>query len=260
MKKAILTLLVLVVVLAAAAFLFVAFFLDGMVKRGVETVGPRITKVETGVESVDLSMISGEGKLEGFKVGNPPGYKSPAAIQVGQVSVSVKPATIFADKVVIRSIDLQNPEITFEGGLRDNNLRQLLDNIESTSNREEKDGAAKDETAPKKLQVNDFKISGGKIHLLFTPLGGTTTTVNLPAIHLTDLGTGPEGITPAELSKRVLQVILQHALASVTSSAGELGKGATDLMKGMGTNTVSQIKTGAVETIGKGLQDLLKKK
>jgi hypothetical protein len=83
-------------------------------------------------------------------------------------------------------------------------------------------------------------------------VGGVT--VPLPDIRLTDLGTGPEGITAAELAERVLAAIKTGAAKAVSGSAGDLGKMATSAVKdagGTGSN--------AVQSITKGIGGLFKK-
>ena len=47
----------------------------------------------------------------------------------------------------------------------------------------------------RKLQVNDLLITGAKLQVNSMLTVGQTVTLPLPDIHLTDMGTGPEGIT-----------------------------------------------------------------
>jgi hypothetical protein len=67
------------------------------------------------------------------------------------------------------------------------------------------------------------------------------------------LGTGPVGITGAELTKRVLRAILDSSVQAAGPALIDLGK--DGLMKELGKGN-----TGEVEKITKGLGDLLKKK
>jgi len=250
MKKVVKILLVLFALLIVA--LVVAFFsLDRIVKKGVETVGPSVAKVDVKLNNAKLSPFSGSGELKGLIVGNPPGFKTPSAIQVGSVGVKVDPGSVMSDKIVVRSVNVKAPEITFEGGPGGNNLSKILENVQGT---EEKPPATKEEHkgTTKKLQVDDFVISGGKIHVSATMLGGKAATMPLPEIHLTNLGQGPEGITPAELTKRVLKEILDGTLKSVSTGVGTMGKEALESVKGAGT--------GTVEKATKGIGDLFKKK
>lgn len=257
MKKIILRVLVAAIVLLIVAVLAIGLSLDGLVKRGVQTIGPRLTGVPVKLDTVNLSLLSGSGKLSGLLVGNPEGFKAPSSIQVSTASLSLKPGSVLKDKVIITSINLQSPEITFETDLKGNNLSKLLANVKQNTG----GGATAKPTEPtpgagggKKLQVDDFVISGAKLHVSVTALGGQSTTVTLPEIHLTNLGTGPEGITPAELTQRVLEVIEKEALQASSGAIADLSKQATGL-----TKDVSKSASEAAEQVTKGLGGFLKK-
>src|SRR5215813_13212167 len=181
MKKIIRFVLIAVVVLILLIVLGVHFFLDGAIKRGVETIGPKLTKTDVKLDSVSLSLLSGSGKLKGLVVGNPEGFKTPSAIQVGNASLALQPRSILSDKVVIKSINIQAPEITFETDLKANNLSKIVANLQAATGGGEtpKSGATpqpKEAKAGKKLQVDDFLITGGKIHVSVTALAGQTAT------------------------------------------------------------------------------------
>ncbi len=259
MKKLLLRLVIALVVLIILAVIAVSLFLDTAVKRGVETVGPMVTKVPIKLDSVSLSLLSGSGKVKGLIVGNPEGYKTPSAIQVGTASLALQPGSLFSDKVIIRSVNVQAPEVTFETDLKGNNLSKILANVQSTTGGGQTTPAQPKEPQPKaaqrKLQVDDFTISGAKLNVSVTSLGGKSATVNLPEIHLTGLGQGPEGITAAELTERVLRELEKVAAQAATSAVADLSKQATALTQGLTTNA-----TGVIEQTTKGLGDLFKKK
>src|SRR5262249_23170913 len=157
-------------------------------------------------------------------VGNPTGFKSPSAIQVGTASLSLEPKSVFSDKVIIHSINVQQPEITFETDFKGNNLSKILSNVQSATSGADANNTASSKKASKKLQVDDFLISGAKVHVSVTALGGNSATVTLPEIHLSGLGQGPDGITSAELVKLVLQAIEKEALQASASSVTDLSK------------------------------------
>jgi len=255
MKKIMVRLFLVLVVLLVLAAIAVHFFLDDAIKRGVETIGPKLAKVEIKLDAVHLSLLSGSGKVNGLVVGNPEGFKSPSAISVGMASLVLKPASLLSDKIVIQSINVQAPQITYETDLRANNLSKILANLEAASGGQEKEAAKPKETTPaKKLQVDDFIISGGKVRVSVTALGGQSATVSLPEIHLKDLGKDSDGITPADLSKKVLQVVLEAASKEAATVVTDLSKGAAYLTKDLGKTA-----TNSVQKATKSLGDLFKK-
>src|SRR2546429_5536298 len=215
MKKLIIRGVLVVLVLFVVAVGVSIYCLGSLVKNGVETVGPQITGTEIKLDSATLSLLSGSGRLKGLLVGNPEGFKTASAIKVGAVSLGVAPRSVFSDKVHVKEVRVESPEITFEGGLKGNNLSRLLDNVQAATGGSEKTSpASPSKAASKKLQVDDFVISGGKINLSvdLSVLGGGSATVSLPEIHLTNLGTGPDGITAAELTAEVLKGMVQASI------------------------------------------------
>ena len=133
MKKLIIRGIVVLFVLLVLAVGASIYFLGSIFKKGVETVGPQITKTEIKLDSATLSLLSGSGKLKGLVVGNPEGFKTQSAISVGSVSVGVVAGSVFSDKVRVTQVNVQAPEITFEGGLKGNNLSKLLDNVQAAA-------------------------------------------------------------------------------------------------------------------------------
>ncbi len=220
------------------AAILVGFFLGPIVKAGMETVGPKLTGVSIKVDAVNLLLLSGSAKIKGLVVGNPEGYKAPQAISVGSAAVGVNPFSVLSDKIVIHSVHVEAPEITFEGNpFSGNNLSTIMKNVNSAA---KSGGPAATNAASKtgakparKLEVDDFLITGAKVNF-----NGTTLT--LPNIHLTNLGTGSDGITAADLTRRVLEAITTTTIKTVASSATDVGKSAEkvgkDLGKSLGSN------------------------
>lgn len=260
MKKILLRICIALVVLVVLAALAVHFFLDGAVKNGVESIGPKLTKTDVKLAGVHLSLLSGSGSIKGLIVGNPDPYKTPHSISVGTATLSVKPGSLFSDKLVIRSINVESPEITFEGGLSGNNLSKILANLNDATSGPGGTNVAnatpkEQKKANKKLEVDDFTITGAKLTANITDLGGKSLTIPLPTIHLSNLGTGPEGITVTELTKQVISAIEKESVKAVASSSADIGKAAENLTKGLGKNT-----GGAVSNVTQGIGNLFKKK
>jgi len=252
MKKLLVRVLIALVVVLILAVLAVGLFLDSAIKKGVETIGPQIAKVDIKLDSVNLSLLSGSAKIKGLVVGNPEGYKTPDAISVGSTSVSVSPGSLLSDKIVVKSIRVESPEITFEGGLGGNNLSKILDNVNATVGGSEKpattEPATKETKAGKKLQVNDLLITGAKVKVSLKGTGGFAAPVPIPDIHFTNLGQGPEGITPADLTQKVISEVTGSAVKAAAGAVADIGKGAVEGA------------TKEVEKATKGITDLFKKK
>ena len=219
MKKIIIGIAAALAVIVVVAIVAVIMLLDKGVKHGIETVGPMLTKTTMTVEGVSLSPFSGAGSIKGLVVGNPEGFKTAQAIKLGQASMALDAGSIFSDKVVVKSIRIEGPEIMYETNLKTSNLGKILENVEQFTGPD-----TKQEEASKKLQVDDFVISGGKINVSVTALGGQPITVPLPEVHLTGLGKGPEGITAAELTKLALDKVVKAAMEAGEPALKDLSR------------------------------------
>ncbi|NJM56099.1 MAG: hypothetical protein HC841_09600, partial [Verrucomicrobiae bacterium] len=160
---------------------------DSIIKKGVEAVGPKATQVDVRLEGVNLSLLGGHGTLNGLFVGNPAGYKSESAMKVGTAHLALDAGSLMSDKVVIRSLRIESPEITFEGGLKENNLTQIQKNVQAFAGMTEAAPAGEPAAEPgatKKLQVDEFVLSGAKVNVVLTSPVSFTTSVKIADIRL----------------------------------------------------------------------------
>jgi uncharacterized protein involved in outer membrane biogenesis len=264
MKKILIRGLLVVVILVVVAVVAVGLSLNTAIKKGVETFGPQLTQVDVKLDSVSLSLFSGSGKIKGLVIGNPEGYKTPHAMSVGLAGVAVAPGSLLSDKIVVRSIRIEAPQVTFEFGPGGNNLQRIQANLESfaggSSTNQAKPTAEKTpaETKPgKKLQVDEVVITGGKVTLGAAALGGKLVEAPLPEIRLKDLGQGPEGITGPELGKQILSAINQGAIKTYTDQLAKAGAEALQNITQNATNAVNKAAGDVLNKASKGLGDLL---
>ena len=261
MKKKLLIALGVIAVLAIVAVIFVGVFLGNIIKAGMETVGPKITQTTLKVDAVSVSLLGGSAGVSGLVLGNPTGYKSPQAISVAKASVSIVPGSLLSDKIVIHSIEMRAPEITFEGNpFGANNFSKIMENVNAAAGAAAQPATnapapAGSKAPAKKLQVDDFLITGAKVTAqINTGLLNKEISLTLPDIHLSNLGQGSDGITAAELAKQVLGKIDVATIEALTKAVNDLGKN----LGGLG-NDAGKAVGGNVDKLKKGLGGLLGK-
>jgi hypothetical protein len=263
MKKLIKILIIGIFLLIVAAIVGAHFFLDGAITKGFNAVGPTITKTDTRIDGASLSILSGAGKMKGLFIGNPAGYESNGfAIKVASSSFAVKPASVLSDKIVIKSVVIDGPEVNLESDLKSINLKKLLDNVQestgSSGKETPKEAAPKEQAkANKKIEVDEFVITGTKLHVgLTAPLVGRKEgTVTIPEIKLPPMGQTGDGVTVAEASSIALQALLKAAIQKGEEVAADMMKGGQYVGASAGTNT-----TQTIQQTAKGIGDLFKKK
>ena len=251
--------LIILAVLALVAALAAAFFsINTLVKKAVRSAGPLAMKVETRLDGADILPFTGSGKLDGLFVGNPEGFKTPYALKVDSIRVRVNLPSIKTDTLVIPSVRIQAPDIFIEGGLTEkNNLMAINQNIKAFTASGAKAPAEKAEKAPekpakesKKVVVKDLLITGAKVHWTSSLTLGQEVLLQLPDIHLQNIGEGTKGVSWSELSNLVLNEILK---ASGSVSSKNLNKAVEQVKE--------QVKEKGLENLNKaagGLKGLLK--
>lgn len=228
--KAMKALLMFAVVLGVIVAGAISLWLGRGVKLAVERYGPALIGAPVTVGAVVLTPWSGRGAIKDLVIGNPPGFKGARALSVGSVEVRLRLSSLAGDTIVVDSVVVREPEVIYELGSGGSNLARLQRNAEAANPR---DGAAPAKGGPSKsLLIKDLVVTGGKVGLSASALGGKDATIALPGIHLTDLG--GKGRSPAQAVSQVLAALsasAAKAAASLPASSliGKIG----GLLKGL---------------------------
>lgn len=250
---------VVVVVLVAAVFFFTLSNLGPIVKKTVNTVGPKVTKTDVSVADVSVSIFGGQATIKEFFLGNPKGFKTEQAMRVGAISVDVDESSITKNPIVINKIEIIAPDITYERLSGTDNFQALLKNVQGSAKDEKKaqtKSSGNDEGA-RKIVINNVIVKDGKVNLAMGDLGGKQITAPLPDIHLKDIGKEKDGATPAEAFEKIFSSLYSSISAdSVTQVLNEglkqLG-GLKDLGAG-GLETGSEGVKQVIDSSGEGLK------
>ena len=262
LKKILIGVAVLAVVLIVAiggGVYYLYSNLDSIVKAAIETYGGNATQAKVSVQTVKISLTSGEGSISGLVIGNPSGFATPHALTLGSVSVKVDTASVTKVPLVIKEVVIAAPSITYERGTSGGNLEKIQENVSRYAGLDKaKKPAAESKDEPKFI-IENLYVRDGRIGISHTALQGRTLSSGLPTIHLKDIGKDKGGASPAEIAERVLGSITQQAskIASVDldKALGQIKGVVTDQLKGAG----DQVKNlpGAVAPVGDRLQGIL---
>lgn len=242
----------LLVVIVAGVVAYVLSNLDSLVKEAVETHGSAVTQAKVTLNEVKIEATSGAGALRGLTVGNPAGFKTPSAFELGQISIQIDSKSIGSDPIVIRDILIGAPKITYEMGSGGSNIDALQRNVDTYMKRMGAGGgAAKDDAAKKdgakgeegpKLVIENLRIKDAVANVSATFMGGKTMSLNLPDMHLKDIGKKSGGASPGEVIQKVISSIGDNAGKAVSSI--DLG-GAVDKVKEGAAGAMDAVKGGA---------------
>ncbi len=226
--------------------------LGSIIRSGVETIGPKATGGDVRLADVDISLLSGQAGIGGFIIGNPPGFSSERAFELGQVSVKVDTGTVFSDVVVVRNILIDGAKITWEG-LAGDNQKKIMDNIAKFSKsegaqQETAETAGKEEKSSprKKVIIDDFIFQNSFVDII---LGGQeVASLKLPDIHLTGIGRNEGGITIGEAIELYYKEIFKSLKGCVADNREMLLK------------NVAELRAKGEASIAQGKKDLEKSK
>ena len=260
--------LAVVVIAIVGIFIYVYSNLDSIVKDAVEKYGPQYTGVAVKLDKVELSPENGQGKLSGLMIGNPKGYKTDAAFRLGSIAMVIDIKSLTSDTIVIKSIAIDAPDVTYEFGDGGSNIDVIGKNVEKAAGgsgggaAEKKPAASGKKEPEKKMIVESLVITNGKVSVSHPLLSGKKIGSALPTIRLKDIGKNKkDGASPAEVVAKVMDA-LEKQIGSAVGASGvnnmlkDLGKGAEGAVKGIIEGAGGGAK--GVEDAAKGAGDTLK--
>lgn len=212
MRKRIALIAFLLLLLAAGgAAWWLSRNLDDIAKGAIQKYGSAMTQASVTVGALQLSPQDGKGSIQDLRIGNPKGFQTAHALQVGRIDLAIDIATVTDKVVVVRQIAIESPDVIYEKGSSGlTNFDALMSHITQYIGKTDGSGGGK------KLIVQSLTIRGAKAHASAPQLFGKTVTVTLPDISLKDIGKAEGGVTPGELGGIVANAIRQRLTASIS--------------------------------------------
>lgn len=245
-KKIVASIVVLLIVAVAA----VVFYLDSLVKSGIEVAGSRVLGTAVTVDSVSLSPLSGSGSISGLRIANPEGYSTPYAFELGEVSLALNLGSLTTDLIEVDSVIIDSPRITYETRISQDNIRDLLGNIDSgggSTDTPESSGARQE------IIIRDFQMLNPQLDLITAV---ASAPVTMPDIIITDIGTGSNGATTREVLQLIIGRINRAIVEGNIPGVSELRDRARGRLEEIQSEARDAVDD-AVQNLGNRLQDIL---
>lgn len=256
LKKILIGAAALIVLLVVFVFIILTFYLGSIVKGALNTYGPEITGTEFTVESVSISIFTGQANIKKLVIGNPEGYKSEYAFKLDEFHVDIDLTSVFTDTIIIEKVLIDGAHINYEQDLTGCNLTDLKKNIENFSKKE--DETAKEEAEKpaeevageeepageaKKFILTLFLFKNGKISVSTAASKSVGATLPMPEIKIEDLGKGEGGMNIGTLSLKIFTAVLSGIGDAVKGSALTIGDTIHDTLSETTDNVVDSIKS-----------------
>lgn len=206
---------------------------DALIKRAIEHFGPELTGVSVKVASVKLEPLDGRGAIKGLEIGNPPGYKAPHAISLGEIALAVEPSSLTSSVVRVKEVSLEAPSITYERGPSGDNLSAIQKHIEAQlpkSTPAKGDGKAEKAAKERRFIVDHVQVRKARVSY------GGALSVDVPDLQLRDLGKKQGGATAAEITREIWTALTRQAIAAAPGAIRDLeekAQGAADRLRGL---------------------------
>lgn len=250
--------------LIAAGALIVVARLDGIVQDLIERRASALTGTPVRVGAVAIHLGAGRATLRDLSVANPPGFRGPNALTLGEVEVGIDLRSLFADPLVVDAIRVAEPHVFYEvnaAGVA--NIDVLRDAVEARRHAAEEAPASTSAPAPRprrrrsdaggrRLIVHLLELREGQVTIDAAASGGGTRTETLPAFELTAIGIKQGGVSPAEAGRLILVAVARDVAVAVAADQLEKAVG-----KHLGGLLGDLLKKGGSGAIGGGLGDVL---
>jgi len=210
MKKLLLAIAVVIVIVIAAIGAGSWFYLlpDQVARRAIEHYSSEAIRASVHVDGVRISPADGTGLITGYSVSNPRGFKAPAAFTADSIKLTVEFFTLDRDAIVVRTLSVASPRITYEWSQAGSNFAVLLENIKRNADQ-----------PGKKIVVDRVVIYNAKLSYASPTDASQTITVDLPEIRLSNIGRIEGGATSREFATAIVEVLLYHIKRKIPASA-----------------------------------------
>ncbi len=222
-------LVVLVSFLIFVGWIAGGLYLDRLIKTGVETIGPKITGTTVSLDHVNWSVLTGRCRLKGLVVGNPKGFYTESAYDLGDTTVTIDLNSLLSGQVIIEEILIDPAEITHEVNLSGNNLDKIQEHVEAfgrsyglTGNA--KSGSDNTGVAAPKVQINHFIIKNLQLNVSASLFRGRSLTFELDDVYLRDIGKESGGVTVDRATSKVMARTKRRIAHTVPESNKALEK------------------------------------
>ncbi len=201
--------------------------LDSIVQAAIQNYGSEVTQTPVTVKEVTIGVTDGQGAIKGLRVGNPTGFTTDQAFQLGEIYLALDVGTITGDPVVVKEIRIDKPAVTYELGPDGSNIDAIQQNVEAYIGPGK--SSQDDNSKGPKLVIENLSIEGGEITVKTTVLTEQALSTRLPDIHMKDIGKAKGGTSPGEVAKQIVAQLTKGVGSAVaTLNLGNLGDTAAE--------------------------------
>jgi hypothetical protein len=183
--------------------------LDSIVAGVIEKTGSETLGTEVSVSGVSIHLKEGKAGIAGLTIANPEGYSTAKLFEMEGIEVELDIQSLGKDVLVIESIRIQNPQISFEADASgSSNMQTILDNMGTPAQEESKSS----DTEPFKMIVDRFEFSGGQVKASTVASPGEVAELKLPPINMSGIGHSQGGVTADVVAEKITKELVNGVI------------------------------------------------
>jgi uncharacterized protein involved in outer membrane biogenesis len=159
-----------------------------------------------------VSIFSGEGELQGLRIGNPKGFSDDNAFDLGRIRIAIAPASVTSDVVRVKSLVVDGPRLLaeFDASGR-NNLGAILNHVRGAAGGTARSGGGGSGGEQKKMIIDEFRFENAEARVL-APALNLDKSVKLPPVVLKNLGARQGGAAAGDIANQMLRPIVESTV------------------------------------------------
>jgi uncharacterized protein involved in outer membrane biogenesis len=204
------------VVLIGIVVAVVLGHLGRLIERGVETAGPQITGTDVSLGSARVSIFSGEGSLHRLHIGNPAGFSTDRAFDLGEIAIAIDPKSVASKVIHVRSVVVEAPQLVAEfDATGHSNLDKIMEHVRGAAGGGGSKGSGDSGGSQTKLIIDEFRFEGAEVRAL-APAFKVDKTLKLQPVILKNLGAKQGGAAASDIANQVMRPIVDEAVRAAT--------------------------------------------
>lgn len=219
MKKLVVAIVVLLIILAVAAW-FLLSNIDSIAKDVIEEAGSRVIGTSVSVGSVSIELTQGSATIKNLSVANPSGFSDQPAFRFSEVT-----AVVGITSGIVERIYSSEPQIRVEFKDGKSNFEVLNKNIQASAGGGDDKGKGKKKEKdpdkdPAQIQIDEVEVKKAKATVIRDD-GSEPLELTIDSLRFENLKGSPQQIARVMLSQFVAQVIAETARRTLEREAKE---------------------------------------
>jgi hypothetical protein len=249
-------LLVILVLIIGGVYLYLNY--ANLLKNQVEKIASNALNVRVSISSLDLSLADKKVTVSGITIANPAGYKKSNAVTFGSISIALAEIPENLDLIKFKLVEVSDTVVNLEVSEKGNNLKALKNGMNKSSGSKSSSSSNKQP----KVTLEKFHINQSNLNPTVTLINRELSTVKIPPVTLTGIGTKENGVLAKDAIKQILTQYLDIASKKANTAGflqGMTGINIEETKKQVKEKIETEVKNEIQNKLGGQLGDLLGK-